>query len=301
MKVINPIEISESSIYSSTVVEDHPVWSSSTTYSVDDIVIYGTKKYKSLQNSNLNKIPSTVGSLWWIEIGPSNKFAMFDEQVNTQTIASSGTFTVVVSASNTDSIFFANVEAISINVTVRSGPTTSSPILYNYTLSSGLNEINNWLKYFTYDPFFRPSQYYLTNLPSSSGNYVFITFNNGSNPAKCGVCVIGSIFELGKTEYGASAGIIDYSRKETNEQGETTFVRRNFSKRLETRLFVKRENVSRTQKILYEIRSKPVVWLASDDLAYQEPLVVYGFYRDFSTEIAYPTVSYCNIQIEGLI
>ncbi|NIU83352.1 MAG: hypothetical protein GWN64_07695 [Candidatus Thorarchaeota archaeon] len=48
-----------------------PEWSSTYTYSADDIVAYGGKVYKSLQNSNLNKNPSTETS-WWEDTDTTN-------------------------------------------------------------------------------------------------------------------------------------------------------------------------------------------------------------------------------------
>jgi hypothetical protein len=52
---------------------------------------------------------------------------------------------------------------------------------------------------------------------------------------------------------------------------------------------------------MYSLRAKPCVWIAADDPLLQEPLIVYGFYKDFSTDIAYPSYSMCSISIEGLI
>ena len=54
------------------------------------------------------------------------------------------------------------------------------------------------------------------------------------------------------------------------------------------------------QSYLYTLRATPAVWIASDEIRFEETLIVYGFYKDFSTEISYPTFSKCNIEIESL-
>jgi len=53
------------------------------------------------------------------------------------------------------------------------------------------------------------------------------------------------------------------------------------------------------QRILAEIRAVPSVFIGSEATDYS-PLIVYGFYRDFSIDIAYPTKSFCRIEVEGL-
>jgi hypothetical protein len=40
------------------------------------------------------------------------------------------------------------------------------------------------------------------------------------------------------------------------------------------------------------------VWVGSEEYA---SMIVYGFYKDFSIEISYPTVSICSLEIEGLV
>ena len=79
----------------------------------------------------------------------------------------------------------------------------------------------------------------------------------------------------------------------------TTFVRRDFSKRLTARLMLPNTQINRVQRVLADLRAQPAIWVTSDvpDLA---PLTVYGFFRDFNIEVAYPTESFCSLEIEGL-
>jgi hypothetical protein len=66
-------------------------------------------------------------------------------------------------------------------------------------------------------------------------------------------------------------------------------------------LYVSNYDLNKVQRFLYNIRATPVLWMASDDPNLAEVSYVYGFYKDFSTTIAYPDVSMCNLEIEGLI
>lgn len=59
-------------------------------------------------------------------------------------------------------------------------------------------------------------------------------------------------------------------------------------------------NFNRVQNYLYGIRATPVVWIVSDNPVYEEAVVLYGWYRDFSTDIAYPSFSLLSVELESL-
>jgi hypothetical protein len=111
---------------------------------------------------------------------------------------------------------------------------------------------------------------------------------------------IGSVYDLGITEYGAATGITDYSRKDTDAFGTTTFTRRGFSKRMSARSLITTEQLNKTQRILSDLRATPCVWIGTPDTNTYSPLLIYGFYRDFSIDIAYSTQCHCSLEVEGL-
>jgi len=57
--------------------------------------------------------------------------------------------------------------------------------------------------------------------------------------------------------------------------------------------------LNKVQRVLADLRATPCAWIGTDVAGY-EPLTLYGFYRDFSIDVAYPTTSYCSLEIEGL-
>lgn len=300
MKVIRPTTTTEGMLISSTAVEANPTWSSATTYALNAVVVYGIRLYRSLQASNLNRIPSVVGSVWWVDIGPANRFAMFDDQVNTKTTVTAGNLEVTVASGFIDAVYLANMVGNTVTITVRDG--LAGPIVYEQTQNLSGEFVLDWYQYFFYDPLVRRTQAIFTGIPPFGNAHVTVTVDGGGTAdTSVGVCAFGRLSTVGKTEYGGSTGIIDYSRKETDDFGEVTFVKRNFSKRMDVKVWVTNDQHNRVQRLLYELRATPVVWIATDDPLLEEAMVVYGFYRDFSNEISYPTVSYCSLQIEGLI
>lgn len=297
MKLLRPTTFAPAMLISSNAVESAAAWSSGTTYAQLAIVDYGTSYYQSLQNSNTNHLPDEAGSTWWVRIGPDNKHAMFDGQGSTQTVRNAS-LTVNVATGVIDSVYFGNVNAGSIHVTVRDG--LGGTIVYEDTQYLDGSVITDWYEYFFFDPTFLRNQALFTGIPPFASSHVEAVIDHGSSDAKVGVMTFGTIFQLGLSEFGATSGIIDYSVKETDSFGNTTFLQRAFSKRMNVRVWVDNTQLNRTQRALYDIRATPSVWIATDDPIAEEALVIYGFYKDFSTEISYATVSYCSLEIEGL-
>lgn len=297
MKIIKPVDYLESMLISTTAVNADANYSSATTYALGAKVTYNTKIYESIQASNTNHQPD-ISETWWLLLGSDNKHAMFDSQVSTSTTASNALTVVFAPGTPTDTVALINVEADVIKITVRDG--ISGPIVYESTAGlSGVN-VQDWYQYFFYDPLLKRTQVIFYNIPLYASAHITLEFTKSSATVSVAQAVYGNISSLGGTQYGATAGIIDYSRKETDEFGTTTFVERAFSKRLNAQIYIENSQLNRVQSYLYSIRAKPVVWVASDDPTYEEALVIYGFYRDFSTEIAYPTHVMCSLEIEGL-
>jgi hypothetical protein len=174
---------------------------------------------------------------------------------------------------------------------------TSNIIYYSYKdLNTTL--ISNWYEYFFKEDD-NLTELVFENIPVYTTTTTTVGIYD-STKTKVGVNVLGNIYSLGVTQYGAGAGIIDYSKKETDEFGNTTFTRRAFSKRMNVNIIFPSGDLKRIQKLLSEIRATPCVWVGTNDSTYS-PLVMYGFYRDFNLEIPYPEYSYCSLQVEGLI
>ncbi|GGE75177.1 hypothetical protein [Sphingomonas prati] len=107
----------------------------------------------------------------------------------------------------------------------------------------------------------------------------------------------GETIELGTTETGATIGIIDYSRRVTDDYGVTTVVERGFARKMSVRLKVPFEAVDGVQRRLADLRATSALWVADDRFA---TLRMQGFYKDFSIDLATPPNSYCSLSVEGL-
>jgi hypothetical protein len=61
------------------------------------------------------------------------------------------------------------------------------------------------------------------------------------------------------------------------------------------RVVMQTSAIDDVHRTLAAIRATPVLWIGSESF---ESLTVFGFYKEFSIDLAYPTVSYCSLTIE---
>jgi len=280
-------------------VEAYAAWSGATTYSINQKVDYGSNYYNSLVNSNLNNIPDAVSSTFWALIGTDKKHAMFDGQVSSETTKATSPLTVTVSCGIVNSVGLIGLTGSSVTISVRDNG--ASPPVYSRTVALDGTIITDWYMYF-FEPFVQLGEVVLTDLPPYLNGQITMSLSGGSAVA-IGELIVGTVYSLGDEalNQGATVGIIDYSRKDTDvDSGVTTFTRRAFSKRMSGQFLIDNADMNGVQRILADIRAVPSVFIGSEETTYA-PLVVYGFYRDFSIDIAYPTKSWCRVEVEGLI
>lgn len=288
--------VTGSGLLYTNVTNTNADWSSATTYSLGQVVTYGFNVYTSLQNTNLNQNPETAVA-YWVKTGPSNKTAMLDLQVSTA-CTSSSSIIFVLRVGATDTVSLLNLIGSKAEINLLDYETKTNLVHSSVNLQGG--SVLSWWDYFDYNKTYDKTQALFMNLPSSGDTIISVKIT-GTGSVKIGSFINGSIEDLGNTQYGVTTGIIDYSQKLTDAFGNTNFVVRNYSKRMSAKISLTNPNVNRVQRLLYNLRATPALWIGSTDSNFEEPLVVFGFYKDFSTEIAYPSHSLCNLEIEGLI
>lgn len=281
---------------------DYPVWSNDSpapTYAAGDrVILLSTHKiYESLQNGNTNRNPLTQ-PLWWIEVGPTNRWAVFDNSVSTQTKQATNITYTLEPGVAINSIAVLNItDATELNITVRSPSAGSPGIVYSDSIDLAIfSPIPDWYNFF-FGIKQRPTQHIALDLPGYSDAIFTIELIGGADLA-VGVISIGQQQRFGRgIKLGARVGIQDYSRKETNEFGDVVLVQRAFAKRANFDLLIDKIEVDTLQNYLSSIRATPALWIGST--AY-EATTVFGFYKNFEILISYPGHADCELEIEGL-
>lgn len=284
----------ESHLISTTAVETIALYVPATTYALGAKVRYGYRLYESLSAGNVGNQPD-ISPLKWLDYAPDNKHAMFDSEVSTVTTAATPFITVLKPLSVFDSLAYLNLSGTSLNVKVQNG--IGGIEVYNKTISLDDTSILDWYMYY-FEPYDLLNEVVLTDIPPYTNGVITSTLTGTAN-VSIGNFIYGTFYKIGGTQYGASVGIRDYSIKSTDDFGNTTFIQRAFSKRLEAEIYVDNSKLNFNYKLLSELRAVPAVWIGSDETQYR-PLVVFGYYKDFNITIQYPTYSLCSLQIEGL-
>jgi hypothetical protein len=302
-KVIPRTQITDAMLISSTVAEaDYVVWNSGTTYAVGDRVILTTgyhKIYESLLATNLNHHPVTDTSSppYWGEVGSTNRWAMLDDVGETITTSAGPSMTVVIKPGRFDSIGLLNVDANEVIVSLVS----SSGVTYysaTHSMTSRDTPTTSWSDYL-FNGFTQKSVLIVTDLPMDAGCTATITFSKASGTVACGMVVMGIAADLGMTQYGARAGIVDFSRIEQNAFGRAVFVERSYAKTMTLSAMLTKSQVDSVSRKLVSLRAKGALYIGAGDL--YEALIAYGWPKDWDIGIEYFDGSVCNLTIGGLV
>jgi hypothetical protein len=297
MHVIVPIDITDSVLIDSDVPEsDYAEWIAATTYPLGARVIVKTDadhhRYESLQAENSHNNPK-ASPLYWLDLGAVNRWAMFDNSVSSQTRQlNSLSFTLSPGAVNSIALFDVSGYRVTIT-TVSSGAT-----VYFKDILLEQSIVIDWYGYF-FNPVSRKKQLAIIDMPVYTSNVITVTIYQytGKNAA-CGMVSVGASWFIGDMEWSPTFTIKDYSTKETDNFGKTTFIKRAFSKKLSCALMVSNGHVDAVGMLLAELRSMPLAWVG-DEL--YEITIIFGYYVDFSIVIQNFALSTCNLQIEGLV
>lgn len=297
LTVIKPLPVTDAMLVSSDVPEtDYAAWSSGTTYALGDRVILTSthKVYESLQNSNTNNDPVTAFA-WWIEVSPTNRWKVFDTSNSTQTAQATSIEYVLEPGVPITGFAALNIESATSLQIVMDDPVYGEVYNRTFDLKSIPTESAWWEWFFGIRS--APTLSVATDLPSFPDAQLTVTFA-GTTDLAVGVILFGQKRQIGLgVNLGANVGIQDYSRKETNEFGDTVLVQRAFSKKTSFSMMLEKADVDSTVNYLAGVRAVPCLWIGNERY---ESTVLFGFYKDFQVTISYPTHSDCSLELEGL-
>lgn len=307
MKFIRPTTINDARLTSSTVPEtDYPAWNAATSYTAGTKVIRTTthRVYECLiagVNATLPENATTGATPRWLDLGATNKWAMFDAKVGTST-SSDTSLTVVLTPGRFNSLALMQVDAslITVDLSVSGESVYSASI----NMTSG-NAVGDWYQYF-YEPVYQQDALVITDLvdaslldiPAYSEGVLTVTLSKASGTVSIGALIVGLYADLGTTQYQPTIGITDYSRKDTDAFGNTTVLQRAYSKRMNASVVTLKNDIDNVARLLAQYRSTPLVWVGAGNL--YTSMIIYGFYKDWEISIDNYSFGTLSLQVEGL-
>lgn len=288
MIVVPPVNLVP---YQLTVIgasDPTPVWSSSTTYNIGDIVSdwpNSLRLHKSLIASNTLHIPPRDGtsSAQWLDIGPTNITQCLDYTSNKQTIADSSNLGLSFSstANRIDTIAVINMDADQVEVRIEN----NGAIIYDQTELLYSRTVLNWYDYFYKSFRFKTSSLF-TNLPQSLSYTYAILLSTSGRVVKCGGLIVGTAVYLGATQYDPTISTINYSTITRDTFGNAVLIpRRNVPNNTVTTQ-IPAINVDDAIAARDALNAVPGLWSGLDDdtQPYFGSLLTFGVYTQFDID-----------------
>ncbi|KOC19249.1 hypothetical protein GL58_18765 [Comamonas testosteroni] len=293
MLLIRPTKVTPAMVTASSAGAADPDYSATVSWALNSRVYLPAngKTYECVQAPALDKYPPTE-PLYWKLAAPSNRWSMFDGEPSTSTVTAGDLTTTVVVPGRINAVALFGLVGSRLQITQRS---VANTVLATFDKQL-IRPPASWYEYF-----YRTSEQIpdavFTGLVPSTGSKLEITIKG---PAACAAIVVGNQFDLGNAKLGASTSIVDYSKKATSADGVQSFEPGRFSRRMSVVLEQPGERYPSVQRELEKVRATPCVWLGVPDVERYSPMTIYGFYRDFSLEVAYTTTNLCSLEIESL-
>ncbi|NRR28895.1 hypothetical protein HSX11_01735 [Oxalobacteraceae bacterium] len=302
LSILIPITITPAMLTSSTLVEDDYLdWSGATTYALGARCIKSHRIYESQVAGNIGHDPddpvNQFGTVvYWNDVGPTNRWAMFDGEVSTQSIAATS-ITVVVKPGNFNSIYLGGLGAANLSVVVKNAP--GGTVIFTHTGSlegSAPPDYYEWC----FDPFSPLRSKILANIPAYNQMELTLTLSAAAGaPVKCGVLAVGFLRRLGRTQQGAEAKPKNYGYIDVDAYGKTTVKKGKSATDMTASAVIASREARMVQEILAGAIYVPCMVSCSDNPDYSG-LNTFGL---VSGKVVYrtPDTSEISVSVEGSI
>ena len=301
MRVIPPLAIIPALLTSSTCAEPHAsetAYNAATTYALDAVVVVAAdhRTYQSLQAGNVGHTPISSPT-WWLDIGPTNRWKMFDLLRNTQTEQASPLTVVITPGVRCNSLALLGLVGDSVTVTVTSGGVT----VYTHTQDLNTREVLDWYDYF-FEPFSTMPSLVLFDLPPYTNAIITVAITRTTGNVSCGSLVLGSYVYIGGTQYNAESDALNFSTVERNTFGDTLLIPRRTVPKTNQTVVCKKSRVNKVRDLRDALNAVAAVWSGLDDITdgYAEALLILGYYRRFSINVAHPDDAIITLELEEI-
>lgn len=264
---------------------DPAVWNSGTSYNIGDRVRVNSQK-KIYENivAGINVTSPENAPDRWTEVGTMNCYAMFDtlrSSVSTATDIIELAITPTTRVNSLALLGMINVEEILISVF-----DSFSNTLYSTSITAGIES----------------GTYIDLNIPPAHNASIEIVLN-GTGSIGVGTVVLGNAEYLGEMQSDVLIDTSNFSNIDRDTFGYTSMVAKRSVPKLNCTTFIKSGYIPRVFYIRSLLNAIPAVWVAMETKyieEYYEPLVIFGFYKQFSINLESPIHSTITLELEEM-
>lgn len=301
MILVKPIIIDDGVLLSSSIPEpDASVgefeWVAGT-YNLGQRVIKSSthREYQVVASPSTDDDPElgvNANPATWVDVGPTNRFKMFDTANNTQSESSD----IVVELQPNQ--FFNGVGAFSISAdTVTVTVTDGGNVIYSKSLDMRDRPlVNGWYNYFFSSISFI-TRFILLDLPPTTTGILKLEFGG---TAKVGTVSFGRQSILGVAQYGTSAELLDFSNPTEDQYGNITYSDGFTAKLVNFDIMTKKTQMSINYSDVESVGQKPAMWIG-DPNDINDATAVFGIKRTYQQTFDSPSMCTVNLTVRGLV
>ena len=297
---VRPQTIGDAELSSSDAAETVALWNGGTSYAEGDYARSDVthRIYRSTAAANLGNDPTDPANLYpaagatWVEYGPTNAWAMFDDLNDTATSwTESGE--VVLTPDYFDALGLYGLVGSSVRVRVNDGTSDVYDQTFDLVSAVGITDWYSW--FFEYRG--QVKSLLLDDIPPVPNPIVTVTITGATGTeVSIATLSLGRQLNIGETEFGLALSFRDYSVFEEDDFGKFTVVQRGYSNRADARLLIRNNRVDQIRDALLPYRARPIFWGLTRNF---KSTNFFGFFKRLDVEIAYPTHSLVTIQLWG--
>lgn len=301
MRVVPPIDITAARLTACSVPEPsagETVYSGGTSYALGARVISTAthRTYESLIAGNLGQLISDATK--WADVGPTNRFAMFDHYRSTATVQPNEITMVITPGVRLNTLALIGLQAVTCTVSVSAGQ--PSEVVYERTVPLATRSVSSWSQYF-FTSFEQQTEVFLFDIPQYSDAVLTITLESGGD-VMVGTTILGQSVFLGHTRLPVNDDVVNFSKIERNEFGDVTLIPRRSVPTTDLTLSAEKAAVPGIRKLREQLNAVPALWIGLDDAndEYFQSVLRHGIYKRFSIDLDRHITATINLTIEDL-
>lgn len=302
MDVLVPKEITTAKLISSSIAEPdtgETAWNAATSYAIGQRAILASthRVYRNLLGGVNSTSPDQAPDRWFDE-GPTNRWAIFDGEVSSNTVSPSPYTLTVRPGAITDVGFFSLINVDRIRVQVWDSP--GGTLVYDQLKGTEDFWSSDLYWSFYFDEPRQRSQLFFEDIPASTICEITITATSFDlQPLQIGLVAFGSFEPLGVSEYGFNASPRDFSRIVEDEYGTTRVKKGRNAKSIRGTVYMPTTAANTAVGIVYRLLGTPAIWRPS-------PLAQYDFLTTFGlgsadASASGPDETRLSIDVKGLV
>lgn len=260
MQVLIPYTVADAQLVSSTVPEtDYAAWSAAAAYAIGARCIRATthRVYERLIAGTTATAPES-DPVNWIDVGPTNRWAMFDGAVGTKTTQASSPLSVQLALGAVNDIVLFGVSGATVVVTKPGGTQVSAVVPAATVPALG-------------------STVLITGIAGSAGTYTIAV--SGTGTLAVGTISLGTLNYVADTAFGMSLALHDFSVNTLDKFGNVQINKHDALRDITVPVSLLMSAFDQAVRILAAVRSQPCVWLGVSTI---KSSIVYGCSRNWS-------------------